>query len=313
MGKRIRLKWAKDDNSLFHNFGDDLVPYLVKKLSDCEIEYVQFAYSRQKILKIFLVNLYKGKLTMKLFTAMIKSFLVQNYIIAIGSILQWYSSSRCIVWGAGIISKDSPVKKSKFLAVRGKYTQLRLKELGFTPPNIVGDPALLLPLVYKPKVEKKYRLGVIPHIIHYELFNDVSEQDDVLIIDLNTDEIENVVNDISSCEHVISSSLHGIIVSQAYDVKALWIDVKSKPLAGDNIKFSDYFSSVGIEEYEPYSFNTKSFDSSELLKLFENTESKSQIQVDLNELQDKLIEVAPFPVKKNIQEIRGNEKNSVVV
>ena len=50
---------------------------------------------------------------------------------------------------------------------------------------------------------------------------------DVKIIDV-TEPIQNVINYILECEMTISSSLHGIIVSHAYNVKSMWIKLTDK-------------------------------------------------------------------------------------
>jgi len=44
--------------------------------------------------------------------------------------------------------------------------------------------------------------------------------------------------------------LHGVIVAQAYGIPAIWIQFSDK-LSGDNVKYEDYFLSVGIQPYQP--------------------------------------------------------------
>lgn len=60
------------------------------------------------------------------------------------------------VWGAGIISENSLLKEkpSKVYAVRGPLTRQRLIKEGIDCPEIYGDPALLIPYYYRPKVTK---------------------------------------------------------------------------------------------------------------------------------------------------------------
>ena len=84
----------------------------------------------------------------------------------IGSILDRGTKSS-IIWGAGLISEDSePIEiPKKIYAVRGPKTREKLLKSGIDCPEIYGDPALLLPKIYNPKIEKKYELGVIPHYI----------------------------------------------------------------------------------------------------------------------------------------------------
>ena len=50
---------------------------------------------------------------------------------------------------------------------------------------------------------------------------------------------ENVIDSIVSCKAVVSSSLHGLICSDAYSIPNLWLD-EFKLQKGD-FKFKDYF------------------------------------------------------------------------
>lgn len=225
--------------------------------------------------------------------------IVREYVIAIGSIIQWYSSKRCLVWGSGIISRQDYIKKSKFLAVRGNYTLQRIKELGHTPPKVLGDPAILLPIIYKKKLEKIFRLGIIPHVSHYHLLKEINLPEDILLINLNNDKIESVIDQILLCEHTISSSLHGLIVSHAYNIKSLWFNIPSNPLAGDDIKFFDYFTSVNIQEYPPFQFVfNETINSNKIIHIINTNNKINQIQSNIQLIQQKLLDVAPFPIKK---------------
>lgn len=297
----LKIKWSSDDNSNYFNFGDDLVPYLIKKLSGCEIEHIRYANTRYNIIKLFVKKILQRKFKSTDTKDFLRSFTVSYYIISIGSILQWHSSSRCIVWGSGIISKDAKIKKSKFLAVRGEYTKKRLDELGYFSPNVLGDPALLLPLIYNPKVDKKYKLGIIPHIIHYDSLKNIEIPEDVLIINLNNNDSESVIMDILSCQYTISTSLHGIIVSHAYNIKSLWYEIKDSKLSGDNIKFYDYFSSVGIQDYSPNTLDPENLNLEHIMDQFLHSQSIDSINIDLSNLQRNLISVAPFEVKNEFK------------
>ncbi len=77
----------------------------------------------------------------------------QGKFVGIGSIMSAVRPND-IVWGTGIIRENqnlSPAHGAKFLAVRGKKTQRQLRRAGIKCPEVYGDPALLLPLMYQPK------------------------------------------------------------------------------------------------------------------------------------------------------------------
>lgn len=171
------------------------------------------------------------------------------YILGIGSIITIFDINHSIIWGSGIISSTAPIKGKpyKVFAVRGPLTRKRLLESGIECPEIYGDPALLLPEYYKPKVQKKYKLGLIPHYIdqNNDYLKFLYNQTDILVIDVsNYDNWLDFIDKICQCEGIISSSLHGLIVSEAYQIPNIWMKVQDSELS-DDFKFHDFFLACG--------------------------------------------------------------------
>jgi exopolysaccharide biosynthesis predicted pyruvyltransferase EpsI len=95
--------------------------------------------------------------------------------------------------------------------------------------------------------KKEHKVGMIPHNVDYEFIK--KQYPDTFIIGLGTSDYKKVIHNITSCKKVISSSLHGVICAHAYGIPAAWVNPNRK-LKGDDIKFKDYFESVGIFNYE---------------------------------------------------------------
>ena len=224
----IPLFWWSEIKFTFkkkENYGDLLSKYLVEKIAGKKVKWVH--PKKQPWYKLDKKN-----------------------FVVIGSVLH-HCSKESVIWGSGIIDREQKVEKANFRAVRGPRTRKFLLESGYTCPAVYGDPALLLPGFYNPEVEKEYKLGVIPHYHDYQLAKKIfSNNNNILVIDLMTLDVEDVTRQIMSCEQNISSSLHGLIVSHAYSIPCVWVEFSNK-LFGDGIKFEDYFESVGIESYSP--------------------------------------------------------------
>jgi len=243
-----------------NNFGDKLNNFIIKKISGREVKAVR---------------------------QMPKTRVV--YIV-IGSILQ-IASSKSIIWGAGYITSDSRVREKplKICAVRGKLTRNQLIDQGFDCPEVYGDPSLLCPRYYKPVVKNKFRLGVMPHYVDQDsiLLDRFRKKSDVIFINVR-DPIKKVMNEINNCEKIISSSLHGLTVADAYGIPSLWMKLSDK-VVGKGYKFRDYFSSVGRKNDKPLILsNDMSIDF--ILNSFE----EYKIEIDL----DKLLEACPFRKEK---------------
>ena len=204
--KPILFNYCKTERG---NFGDELTPIILNWISDRPIEYVSYAE--------------KGKL------------------LSLGSIMtRWKEND--IVWGTGTMyDKDIVAPKGvKVLAVRGPLSKQKIK--GVEVPEVYGDPALLMPKIYTPKqLPKRYKVGIIPHYVDQDRF--MISDPNTLIINVGDNPLS-IIDQINSCDIIVSSSLHGIIVSEAYGVPAVWLQVSDKVLGGDH-KFNDYFLSTG--------------------------------------------------------------------
>lgn len=181
-------------------------------------------------------------------------------IIAVGSIISWIKKNT-IVWGAGIMTRDLFfLKPNKVLAVRGKITRKRFLELGYSCPEVYGDPALLLPKYFSPQIPKEYKVGIIPHYVDYKKVIKANLDSNVRVINV-LDEVENVVLEMLKCDFIISSSLHGVIISHAYKIPVAWVEF-SENLPGDGVKFLDHYSVYNVDDIKPLNYSIDFFKKS---------------------------------------------------
>lgn len=309
MSKQINLYWYKEEEGS-GNFGDELNHYIVKALSDKEIAYadiMKWPKTKQIAFKILAKRVIQGKWAGLKNTEAYKMLLNQEVLVAIGSVIAWFDGPGISVWGAGLMNQKGHINNAKFYAVRGEYTLNKIKDLGYdTTTTVLGDPALLLPLIFNPQTNKKDKIGIIPHFTHYEKVKNHYCDSPYLVINL-LDDIEKVVEEINSCAMTFSSSLHGVIVSHAYQIPSLWIDFEKtevEKIAGDNIKFKDYFSSVQLEEYHAINIDA-------LLENLEQTKEKYKTillphKSVVPRLQQGLMSNAPFSLKEKYKNYLDN-------
>lgn len=159
------------------------------------------------------------------------------------------------IWSTGFISYPTEEeisirnKNLTFSSVRGELSKRRVENiLGRKLDITTGDGGLLSSELIS-SVEKKYTLGVIPHFKEYgdDIYNQYVEESPVTakLINLKEEPMK-VLKDISECEFIISSSLHGLIVADSFGIPNLRI-VTSDKLMGDGFKFDDYYSSFGVD------------------------------------------------------------------
>lgn len=222
------------------------------------------------------------------------------HYFCIGSILH-FANRHSVIWGSGMISKEKqhlPKEKPGAIhAVRGPLTRKALLEAGIDCPEIYGDPALLLPKIYQPEqpVEQRFELGIIPHFVDKEhpWLQKVSLDPAIRVIDVQDLSLENFIKALLSCKTIISSSLHGLIVADAYGIPSGWISFKKgglpflpkKRVIGKGFKFQDYFASVGRPSHEPVIIKKSS-------TLSQATENIQQHPIRFNA--EPLLQACPF-------------------
>lgn len=142
------------------------------------------------------------------------------------------------VIGAGALFENSDLHlyHTNIKAVRGPLTSERL-------PNpssyAIGDPGLLAPsLIDSQRVI--HELGVVPHWADTTLYNRFPYGH---LIDPRNGAIF-VLKEIARCKRIISSSLHGIIVADAFGIpRQACLPPNAKKEGGD-FKFRDYAASI---------------------------------------------------------------------
>ena len=188
-----------------------------------------------------------------------RRLLKQSNVLFIGSIINGLSTNRSIVLGAGLspdfnTGKLVPPKSIK--CVRGPLTRNYLKERGIECPEVYGDPALIFPLFYTPKLQnRRYKIGFILHFLDRRdsVFNFLAAYDDCLILDVvNYGKWENFIDKLCSCDLIFSSSLHGLILADAYKIPNVWTQFYFQV---NPFKYHDYFMSVGRVNEKPFILN----------------------------------------------------------
>jgi pyruvyltransferase len=201
-----------------------------------------------------------------------------HQLLAIGSVLH-FATDGAVVWGTGVNGK-MPVEQHAFRsldvrAVRGPLTRAFLTERKIAVPEVYGDPGLLLPVLAPGRFKRGAGAGpgFVPNL------NDMAE--------LGAKELSGVpvvspLNGWNRCvaeilEHdlILASSLHGLIIAEAYGIPARYVRLSET----ENLfKYRDYYEGTGrpnfgfarsvAEGLEMGGEQPAVFDSSRLIQAF---------------------------------------------
>lgn len=198
-----------------------------------------------------------------------------------------------VVWGSGIHTIHSienlismkGIREYDVRAVRGPITRQLLIECGYKCPEVYGDPAIIMPLIYNnPNLGKEYDTSII---LHYKAL----DKDKYLLnnchhIDIQTNDYKEFINQILSSKKIISSSLHGIILAETYGVPAVFLNT------------GDYVENAIIKYYDwYYSTNRRSVMIANTME--EALEMEPMPLPDLEKMREKLIESFPYDLYEN--------------
>ena len=256
---------------LNYNWGDDINIYFLEKAIQKEIiHYPDTALSR---------------------------ILSLHSYMCIGSIVASYDMKNTVIWGSGLINDKKGLtiknKPKKILAVRGPLTRNWLLERGVDCPEIYGDPALLLPKYYSPKVNNNSKIGIIPHykdLKKKSVIDLLASSETQLIKIQGYKKWTDFIDQICSCDMVVSSSLHGLIIAEAYGIPSVWAKFSEDTYEeGWEFKYHDFYHSIN----KPSCNYILVDENTSVSMLRQNVSTWKQGQIDLAPLQ----RVCPFEMR----------------
>lgn len=166
-------------------------------------------------------------------------------LFAIGSIVE-LAVPGVTIWGSGLHhSVLTPHDVALDLrAVRGPLTREALIKAGHDCPETFGDPAILLPRFYQPKATLARSFLLIPH---FSKEQELLERYPDNTLSTQTSDWRGFVDAIAGAELVISGSLHGIVLAEAYGVPAVLL---ASAMEREEFKYEDYYYGTGRSRYD---------------------------------------------------------------
>lgn len=197
------------------NFGDLLTPLLLKKFTHLDSEWSEIESSE---------------------------------LVCVGSLLDKIPENwKGIIAGSGKLHEKTNLNfpNARILSLRGPLTAKGLKG-----DFILADPGLLADELV-PNQDKVYNLGVIPH------WTDITLENDPRFLKFNpkiirvSDDPLKVIAEIAQCKKIVSSSLHGIILADAFGIPRR-IELAPRFLThvhqeGGVFKWLDYSASINMK------------------------------------------------------------------
>lgn len=170
-------------------------------------------------------------------------------LFSIGSVLH-FARDGDTVWGSGVNGKlpacAHRFRKLDVRAVRGPLTRAFLLERGIACPPVFGDPALLAPRFLPRSLVADACAAtdfvVVPHLnddtAPYRGFGDrvVSPRQYPAAF----------IRQLLRGERVVSASLHGVILAEAYGLPAVLLNSGGSEA---RFKYDDYYRGTGREDY----------------------------------------------------------------
>lgn len=260
----VKLYWWRYEPSPTGNFGDEITRHIITKVFKKDVHWAPPP---------------------------------EADIVGTGSIidivLKEKNDNHPIIWGSGFIEPGTSqvsYEDCRVALVRGTSTLGRVANIpaGLTIPT--GDPGLLANKLIKVPRRKKYKLGVIPHYVDFDdpALDRFKTMPETIVIDPTKDCLA-VLRQIADCETIISSSLHGLIVSDSFGTPNLHI-LLSENLKGGLYKFYDYYSAFSTDRYQQQRIDTLPENADAIASLIKDA---YVIPSDLAAVQQRIIKSFP--------------------
>jgi len=237
-----KIYYYKNPNG--YNFGDDLTNPILKIIFNCNFKYTSNIFKADYIgIGSILDSLLYCENGLKNIYQIIKLIKGNNY-------------KHPITLGCGFGEYYKYIKfiKMPILKIlRGLETYNIIKEnYNISQDEIIfGDLGILSSEIYKRPIIKKHKYGIIPHYNDsnsYFFFYLKEKLNNSIFINVR-ENYSKVIENIASCEYIISSSLHGLIVADSFNIPNIWVENSFKPFKTESrFKFNDYYSSFNIKK-----------------------------------------------------------------
>lgn len=162
-------------------------------------------------------------------------------LLCVGSVVGHVDKSwQGHILGSGKLFEDEKVPQgARIWALRGPLTATGVKG-----SYALGDPGLLADELV-PKPVKQHKLGILPHWSDKELtLRTEWDKFSPARLDPSTDPLT-LIAQIGACEKLVTSSLHGLIVADAFGVPRRFEMASQLAREGGIFKHLDYSASVG--------------------------------------------------------------------
>lgn len=259
-GLVVPLTWAATNpQNPQANLGDALSPILVSALAGLPVTYQRFQSSTERL-------------------------------ATVGTIGHKFAGGTVHLWGTGInpcrsrmdrpeLYQIPPDTRLKIHALRGPGSARRLRQLGLEVPEVYGDPVWFLPAIFPAAPEPRYDLGVIVHLSElqppsvlgqvrpflkrYQIPPDLAPR--VRLLNTLTaptlEAIATRIQEITACRCIISTSLHGLVIAEAYGIPCAylhyvgaggdWMSME-QPSLGIDYRIRDFYRGVGVRQRYVY-------------------------------------------------------------
>ncbi|HEY9640179.1 MAG TPA: polysaccharide pyruvyl transferase family protein [Coleofasciculaceae cyanobacterium] len=259
--RAIPLTWvASTPNQPLANLGDALSPIIVSALAGLPIVHRNFDSPQKKL-------------------------------ACVGTIGHALKNGEVHLWGTGIDKAKNPIDRTltyyqrppdtqfQIHALRGPFSAQTFRQQGLDAPEVYGDPVWFLPAIFQPAIEKRHELGVIVHLSELETLTETARireeliryripqslAQDIRIISTLTqptlEGLEAKVKEITACKRIISTSLHGLIIAETYQIPCAYfkftgsgghvVQLQDEQERIDH-RFRDFYSGLGLHRLFVY-------------------------------------------------------------
>lgn len=311
---KIPLAWAGSTGEMnYLNLGDALSPVMVALCTSIDVMRIPSASATPRL-------------------------------AAVGTIGHGMRGGEVWFWGTGCSPHLNPAAKKPIVkepfhppadtkfhvhATRGPVSGRLLN--GDKPVGAFGDPVWLLPRFYKPKIEKKWKLGVILHLSElsdrafdahprdalkrYDIPAELADQIKLIntVTEISPKAMQERIDEILSCERIISTSLHGMVYAESYGIPCLHFAGHPGPsglhqvqLEGEktslDLRVVDLYMGLGFKTLPVYNqVRTESTDWEAVIRTIDKVWNVKVLD------ETRLLEALPLPINM----VSSPEKGSV--